>query len=126
MTEEWVCPHCGHENENTERIALKEQCRRCRNERTTVGCLEQEQYDKLEELELEKCNILDKIQNVESLMNLLKPEFRSDSEKKRSELLKQYRTIETAILEINEKPIYREKVRHIYKDQKTISDFKRE
>lgn len=124
MTEEWICPHCGHENENTERIAFKEMCRRCGNEKTTPGCLEQEIHDKLEELDSEKFEIIDKMEDVDHKMTLLKPEFRSDKEKERAELVKKYHEIEMKQINLKGKTIYSEKIRRIYKDQKQISDFK--
>ena len=124
MTEEWICPYCGYENENTERIALKEICKRCENERTTPGCLEQEIHDKLEELDSEKFDIIEKMEDADYKISLLKPEFRSDKEKERAELVKKYHEIEMKQINLKGKTIYSEKIRRIYKDQKQISDFK--
>lgn len=61
MSDIWVCPHCGYENEDTERIAMKETCRRCKEERTTPDELNEYIRLRLEQLQSDKEDICNKI-----------------------------------------------------------------
>lgn len=124
MTNEWVCPHCGHENENTERIALKELCRRCCNERITAKRLEQQIIEELEILDGEKVDIIEKLDNIDDVIGTMNIDQFPIQEKKRDELVKQYHDIEMKEISLKGKTIYSEKIRRIYKDQKFITDFK--
>lgn len=128
----WQCPHCGYENEIEERIALKEICARCKNQRIDEFELMDNIEEELYELDIEKGYKVEKMEKIDSLMNSLRtsgetPKLKEADmpllEQSREDYKKQFLEIEMRQIELKNKIIYTRGFKRIYKDQKNLSDF---
>jgi hypothetical protein len=124
MSDIWICPHCGHENEDTERIALKESCRRCKEERITPECLEEYISDKLDTLDSDKGDVVYKLSLYDDMINYKMGEL-SDLKSKRKEHEDEYHRIEKEQIKLKSTPVYTEKLKVITKDQRYLDEFGR-
>jgi len=122
MNDIWICPHCGYENEDTERIALKELCRRCKEDRKTAQQLEEYINTRLEDLDDKKGDVVCKLDAYDESISEKKHEIQNLKER-RSQYEQEYHRIEMEQIKLKSKIIYTERIKNVYKDQRRINEF---
>ena len=113
----WICPYCGTENENEERVAMNEpKCLLCRSERIDPDVLEKARLRELKSLKvilsgekIELQEIRDRRASVEDTLSSIKIA--------EADQVQEVKTREEEISKLENTPLFRKKVRHIGADQ---------
>jgi len=115
----WVCPYCGQENWNEDRIAFQEPCcHRCRQERTTPEGLRKKLDEEVKEIKEDLHHIRstemirEEISSLENDLAELKCEL--------ADILEERKPYIERLKEIKNMKIYTEAERTIPKDQRKL------
>lgn len=123
----WICPYCGAENWQSDRIGLSEpMCRDCKRERKPIAELRKEIKEEIKELETDMKDLRWRMESHLEMISSLEDELsqeRCDYE----ELKKDYLELKQERDSLEEKEFYtshdKERAARNNKFQKLLSDF---
>ncbi len=99
-SDEWTCYHCGFKNPYTLRVARKDICIKCKEEKISLDDVASEQYFRISDLKLELAQLDNKIRVkrewVEGLESEVRPERQrlNDLLHEKEELLREIAELE--------------------------------
>lgn len=107
----WICPYCGFENENEDRIAFNEPlCMKCRKHRIDPDELISEREHEIEDLEKEREEIEPQIWQINEEISSLECEI-SELRMRLEPLQDDYKQITEEINRIDNLPVFLFKIR---------------